>query len=191
MAAAAKTLKLELHEVEVKTSADLDVAFRRIKDDGALRTINHPENARTGTVAVRPTRQSRRMRPRLHRNAGQLAATASRSAPAAELLVIDLVAQHDVEADEQPPGKRHLRFGPATSTKNCKVDALEIGIASSRERSRLAEHPTQERAALLGDMPQPVLVRGGVDGCLTIAVACCSAPRAAGLESHSGERTAV
>jgi putative ABC transport system substrate-binding protein len=35
MAAAAKALRLELHEVEVKTPADLEPAVRRMKDDGA------------------------------------------------------------------------------------------------------------------------------------------------------------
>src|SRR4030095_1600750 len=61
------------------------------------RTINHPENARTGTVAVRPPDASRRSRPRLHRDARWLEARMLGTAPAAELVVIDLVAQHDVE----------------------------------------------------------------------------------------------
>src|SRR3981189_2697173 len=65
-------------------------------------TINPPENARTGTVAVRPTRRLRPLRPWLHRSARELEASASASA--AELVVIDLVAQHDVEPDEKAPG---------------------------------------------------------------------------------------
>ena len=39
-----------------------------------------------------------------------------------------------------------------------------MGIASGRKRSRLAEHPAQEGTALLADVPEAVLVRGGVKG---------------------------
>ena len=88
----------------------------------------------------------------------------SGSASAAELVVVDLIAQHDVEPDEEAPSQRHLRFGPAATPEDSEVDALETGIASGRERSRLAEHPAQERAALLADVPQPTFVRGRVDG---------------------------
>src|SRR5258708_29274509 len=127
-------------------------------------TINHPENARTGTVAVRPTRRSRPLRPRLHRSARQLEAPAAGAASAAELVAVDLITQPDVEPDEQAPGQRSLRFGPAAPPEDSDADALPASIASGRERSRLAEHPSQERAALLADVPQPVLVRGRVDG---------------------------
>jgi hypothetical protein len=127
-------------------------------------TINDPENARAGTVAVRPTRRSRPLRPRLHRSARQFEAGAAGSASAAVLVVVDLIAEHDVEPDEQPPGQGDLRFGPTAPPEDREVDTLETGIAASRQRSRLAEHPAQERAALLGDVPQPALVRGCVDG---------------------------
>jgi hypothetical protein len=126
-------------------------------------TINHPENARTGTAAVRPPGSSRRSRPRLHRNA-RLEARTLGTASAAELVIVDLIAQHDVEPDEEAPGQGHLRFGPAAPPKDGEVDPLESSIASGRERCRLAEHPAQERAALFADMPQPVLVRGRADG---------------------------
>ena len=86
------------------------------------------------------------------------------TASAAELVIVDLIAQHDVEPDEEAPGQGHLRFGPAAPPKDGEVDALESGIAPGRERRRLAEHPAQERAALFADMPQPVLVRGRADG---------------------------
>ena len=130
----------------------------------SLATINHPENARTGTAAVRPTRRSRPLRPRLHRSSRELEAITWDSTSAAELVVVDVVTQHNVEADEQAPGQRHLRFGPAAPPEDREVDALERGIAAGRERSRLAEHPAQERAALLADVPQPVLVGGRIDG---------------------------
>jgi len=111
-------------------------------------TINHPENARTGTVAVRPPGSSRRSRPRLHRNARRLEARTLGTASAAELVVVNLIAQHDVEPDEEAPGQGHLRFGPAAPPKDGEVDALERRIAAGRERSRLAKDPAQERAAL-------------------------------------------
>src|SRR5262249_58498346 len=106
-------------------------------------TINHPENARTGTVAVRPPPRLRPLRPRLHRSARQLRALASGWASAAELVVVNLIAQHDVEPNEQAPGQSHLRFGPAAPPEDCEVDAFESGIAAGRERSCLAEHPAQ------------------------------------------------
>ena len=118
-------------------------------------TINDPENARTGTVAVRPPRRLRPLRPRLHRSARQLEALASGSASAAELVVVNLIAPHDVEPNEQAPGQGPLRVGPAAPPEDGAVDALERSIAAGRERSRLAQHPAQERAALLADMPQP------------------------------------
>jgi hypothetical protein len=61
-------------------------------------------------------------------------------------------------------GQRHLRFGPAAAPEDRKVDTPETGVAPGCEWSRLAEHPAQERAALLADRPQPVLVRGRADG---------------------------
>jgi hypothetical protein len=137
---------LTVHQPSIRARwAAHDVVFdrRRSRDrrgrasqsvSRSSRTINHPENARTGTVAVRPTRRSRLLRPRLHRSARQLEATALGSAPAAELVVVDLITQHDVEPDEQAPGKRHLRFGPAAPPEDSEVDTLEAGIASGRER---------------------------------------------------------
>ncbi len=65
------------------------------------------------------------------------------TAPAAEFVVIDLVAQHDVEPDQQPPGECDLGLGPTTSPEDRDIDALEEGIAAGREGSRLAEHPAQ------------------------------------------------
>ena len=62
------------------------------------------------------------------------------TASAAELVVVDLITQHDVEPDEEAPGQGHLRFGPAAPPKDGEVDALERSIASGRERRRLAEH---------------------------------------------------
>src|SRR4029453_12381427 len=127
-------------------------------------TINHPENARTGTVAVRPPGSSRRSRPRLHGNARRLEARLLGPASAAELGVVDLIAQHDVEPGPQAAGPGPLCFGPAAPAEDGEVNALESSIASGCERSRLAKHPAQERAALLADMPQAVFVRGRADG---------------------------
>src|SRR5258708_19934515 len=52
-------------------------------------TINDPENARTGTVAVRPTRRSRPFRPRLHRSPPPLQATLLASPSPPDLLLPD------------------------------------------------------------------------------------------------------
>ena len=91
---------------------------------------------------------------------------ASGMASAAKLLVIDLISQHHVEPNQQAPGEGHLRFGPVALAEDGEVDALEIGVATGRERSGLAEHPAQERTALLADVPEAVFVggRGGTAG---------------------------
>jgi len=66
-------------------------------------------------------------------------------ASAAELVVVDLIAQHDVEPYEEAPGQGHLRFGPAAPPEDGEGDALESRSASGRERSRLATRPALER----------------------------------------------
>src|SRR4029453_10165878 len=110
------------------------------------------------------TRRSRPLRPRLHRRARQLEATASDSASEAELVVVNLITQHHVEQGEQAAGEGALRFVPAAPPEDGEVDAFESCFAAGRERSRLAEHPAQERAALLADIPPPVLVRRRAKG---------------------------
>jgi hypothetical protein len=78
-------------------------------------TINHPENAHTGTVAVRPTRRSRRLPPRLPRNTGWLEARVPGTAPPAELVVVDVVAgvrPDDLQSLLQRADLRRDRAGP-------------------------------------------------------------------------------
>src|SRR5262245_13673797 len=87
-------------------------------------TINHPENARTETVAVRPTRRSRPLPAWLHWSARQFEAGTSGAASAAVLVVVDLIAEHDVEPDEQAPGQCDLRFGPTAPPEDREVDAV-------------------------------------------------------------------
>jgi hypothetical protein len=92
-------------------------------------TINHPENARTGTIAVRPPGPSRRWRSRLRRNVRRLDAQPSGTAPAAELVVIDLVAQHDVQPDLLQRLGHTLLVGPVLV-----VDANTVSPGLARRR---------------------------------------------------------
>jgi hypothetical protein len=104
------------HDVSIRSSTITGADRRGWASHSVSRswqTIDDPENARTGTVAVRPPGSSRRSRPRLHGNARRLEARPWGPASAAELGVVDLIAQHDVEPDQQAPGQGHLRFGPA------------------------------------------------------------------------------
>src|SRR5262245_34402249 len=127
----------------------------------SLWTINHPGNARTGTVAVGSRRS--RWPCDLDLPGSGHGGSAARAA-LAELGVIDLVAQHDIETNEQPPSQGNFGLGAPATMEHGEVHALEVAIRPRREGSRLAEDPSEQRAALLTDAAEAVLVCGGVDG---------------------------
>src|SRR5262249_46743829 len=95
------------------------------------RTINHPENTRTGTSALGRYRSSRRPLHRGHRYARRskcLAATA-------ELRVINLIAEQDVETDEELASEGDFSLRPSASMQHGKVTATEILVRAGGERS--------------------------------------------------------
>jgi hypothetical protein len=70
-------------------------------------TIDHRENARTGTSAVGIGPRSM---PAFH-DGHRKVRRARRPAAALEFLVVNLIAQHDVEAHEEFAGDGDLRLG--------------------------------------------------------------------------------
>src|SRR6266478_2397109 len=120
----------------------------------SLGTIDHPENARTGTAAPGPEAS---------RAARALRATRE-AAAASELGVVNLIANHDEEADEELAGHGHAGLGATPAMDQRAVDPVQIGIGAGGQWSGLAEDPAEQRAALLGDLPQVAGVRRGTHG---------------------------
>jgi hypothetical protein len=93
-----------------------------------------------------------------------LLARAGSLSPSAELVIVDLIAQHDVEPDEQLSGDGDLRPGPPSSVENREIAALELGVRPDRVQGRLAEDPAEQGVALFGDPAESACVGGGIDG---------------------------
>src|SRR5712692_3997281 len=112
--------------------------------------MNDPEHARTGTSALGRWIQS---------------ATSLRGGdsggptPApAELVIVDLVAQHNEQPHEQLAGDRDFGFGASAPMDEGEVGALQVGIHARRMRRGLTKDEAEERAALLGDVAEVIFV---------------------------------
>src|SRR4029453_1407234 len=79
---------------------------------------------------------------------------------ATELVVVDLVAQHDEQPHEQLPGDRDLGFGAPAPMHDREVGSLEVDIHAGGMRRSLTEGEPEQRAALLGDVAEMILVGG-------------------------------
>jgi len=123
------------------------------------RTINDPENARTGTSALGSGPETRA----LH-DGGHGLRLLGRSATAAELVVVDTITEHDVKPDKKLAGERHFGLGSAASMQDGEVATAKVIVRASREGGRLTEDPAEERAALLGDLAEMVFVGRSVNG---------------------------
>src|SRR5690349_21347676 len=104
--------------------------------------MNDLEHARTGTSAVGRTR------------AGALAGGGRRGWAAAspKFSVVDVVAQHDEEADEELTRDCDPGLRAAAAMAQREVGAFEIGVETRGVGGRLAENPAEQRVALFGDM---------------------------------------
>src|SRR5689334_15627279 len=108
---------MKAHDVSIRSSTSARGDRRGWASQSMSRsrwTINHPENARTGTSAVGSAQQS--LRPshggdRYARSAAQLATTA-------KLVVVDVVTEHDVETNEELASERDLRLRAPTATEH-------------------------------------------------------------------------
>src|SRR5262245_17923513 len=85
-----------------------------------------------------------------------------KSAPA-ELGIVDLITQHDEQADEELAGDRDLRFGAPPPVHEGEVRALEVGIHPRRMRGSLPEGEAEKGAALLGDVAEMMFIRRSID----------------------------
>ena len=75
---------------------------------------------------------------------------------AAELVVVNLVAQHDVQPHEELPGDRDLGVGAPAPMHDREVGSLEVDIHPSGMRRGLPEGEAEERAALLGNVAEVI-----------------------------------
>src|SRR6266571_5961913 len=110
--------------------------------------MDDPEHARTGTSAVGRGIQS----------ATSLRRDGSWTAPSLELVIVDLIAQHNEEAHEQLARDGDFGFRAPAPMHEGAVGPLEVGVHASGMRGGLPEDEAEQRAALLGDVAEVILV---------------------------------
>jgi hypothetical protein len=71
----------------------------------------------------------------------------------AQLVVVDLVPQHDEQSDEQLPGNGDFGFGASPPMHDREVGSLEVDIHPGGMRRGLPEDEAEERAALRSVLP--------------------------------------
>ncbi len=125
-------------------------------------TIDHSENARTGTAAPGP--ESSRAARALRASREDGLSWRREAAAAAELSVVNLIANHDEEADEELAGYGHAGLGATTAMDQRAVDPVQVVIGAGGQWGGLAEDPAEQRAALLCDLPQVAGVCRGAHG---------------------------
>ena len=87
----------------------------------------------------------------------------SRAPASAKLLVVDLIAEHDIETHEELTSEGDFRLGPAAAPQDREVATPKIVIRPRGQRSRLAQDPAQQRIPLLGDLAEVLFVGRGID----------------------------
>ena len=114
--------------------------------------MNHSEHARTGTSAVGGSRQAATSLGR-----GQ-------PAPSTELVIVDLIAQHNEQPHEELAGNGDFGFRASAAMHEREIGALEIGIHARGMGGGLPEGEAEQRAALLGDVAEVIFIGGGIKG---------------------------
>ena len=71
-----------------------------------------------------------------------------------EFIVVNLIAQHDVEAHQELSGEGDLRFGPPPPMHDAEVAASQIIVRAGGQGRGFAQHPVDEGVALLGDLAE-------------------------------------
>jgi len=85
--------------------------------------------------------------------------------PAApELVIVDVVTQHDEEPHEELAGHGDFRLGAPAPLRQGAIRAGELRIEARGMGGGLAEDKPEERTALLGNLAEPVLVGRGPEG---------------------------
>src|SRR6266851_7893001 len=118
--------------------------------------MDNPEHARTGTSAVGRGIQSATSLPRGDGGSPMPAPL--------ELVIVDLIAQHNEEAHEQLTRDRDFGFGTSAPMYEGEVGSLEVDIHARGMRGGLPEGEAEQCAALLGDVAEVVFIGGGVQG---------------------------
>src|SRR5438105_13158239 len=116
--------------------------------------MNYPEHARTGTNAVGGSRQAVTS---LRRDRG-------RPAPPTELVIVDLITQHNEQPHEELAGDGDFGVGTPAAMHEREVGALEVGIHARGMRGGLPEGKAVEGAGARGDVAQMILIGRGVKG---------------------------
>src|SRR2546422_5657925 len=81
---------------------------------------------------------------------------------AEELFVVNLVAQHDPQADSQFARRRNPRLALPFLDKLATIEAFQLRIFSYRMDRGFGPQIAQQRVALLGQFPQPLPLTAGV-----------------------------
>ena len=87
-----------------------------------------------------------------------------RPAPPAELVIVNLVTQHNEQPHEELAGHGDFGFGASAPMPEGAVDPLEVGIQAGGMPRGLPEDEAQERTALLGDAAEVIFLGRGVQG---------------------------
>ena len=153
--------RIAAHDVSIRSST-IHPADRR---GGAAHSIARPQrpSITAGTPALERLLGRIRRWSRSH-GRGRSLHWLGRAATTPKLCVVDVITEHDVEAHEELPGEGDPGRGPSAAMQKGEVATSQILIGPGREGRGLAEHPAEERAALLGDLAQALFIGGRRDG---------------------------
>src|SRR5580698_2635549 len=73
-----------------------------------------------------------------------------------ELLVIDLITQHDPQTNAQLAGCRHAGFPQPLLHQFAVIETLQLGIAAHRMSGGFIPKKAQQRTALFGQRAEPL-----------------------------------
>src|SRR5215470_985983 len=79
-----------------------------------------------------------------------------------ELLIINLIPQHDPQPDPQLAGYRHARLSQTFVNQFAAIETLQLGIAACRMCTGLTPEKPQQWTALFGYSAEPLLSATGV-----------------------------
>ena len=87
----------------------------------------------------------------------------SRAPASAKLLIVDVIAEHDIETHKELTSEGDFRLGPAAPLQDGEVATPKIVIRTRGQRGRLAQDPAEERIPLFGDLAEVLFVGRGID----------------------------
>jgi hypothetical protein len=109
----------------------------------------------------------------------------------AELLVVDLIAQQNPQADAKLPRRSDPRFARPLLLQCSSIASSQCGVASHGVNGRLTPQIPQERIALLGELPKslPIAARVFARNHPDVAGQCLRIDKSRGLpEEHFGSQ---